>query len=295
MSGQDPSGAAADTPTPRPGSCTATAHQLPDPAFRGNQWKLSAAQLFSGVGIATGFAVGGILAEQLTGRTDAAGFGQTASILGAALLAVPLARLAAARSRRIALSLGFSLAALGALLVVLAAATAVAPLFFVGMACFGAATASGFQARYAAMDTAAPHQRACAMSIVVWATTVGSVAGPNLAGLGGRLGRAVGIGELGGPFLVSLAGFALAAVATSLLRAPTTAAAPVATEPGPVATEPAPAATAPTPLARVLTRSPAALLGLLAAVVGHVLMVAVMVMTPVHMHGQGPASASSAW
>ncbi|MDN5661016.1 MAG: MFS transporter, partial [Brevibacterium aurantiacum] len=78
--------------------------------FRRNQWALSLAQLFSGIGIATGFAVGGILAERLTGRTELAGFAQTASILGAGLLAVPLAKLAERRSRRLALASAYAIA-----------------------------------------------------------------------------------------------------------------------------------------------------------------------------------------
>ncbi|MGN6036887.1 hypothetical protein ACP6NG_16060, partial [Brevibacterium casei] len=88
--------------------------------FVRNQWALCLAQLFAGIGVATGFAVGGILAEQLTGRTELAGFAQTASILGAGLLALPLARLAQVRNRRWALAVGYGLALTGALLIVVA-------------------------------------------------------------------------------------------------------------------------------------------------------------------------------
>ena len=244
------------------------------------------------MGIATGFAVGGILAEQLTGRTDVAGFGQTASILGAGILAVPLARLAAARSRRLALTLGFALAAVGALLVVLAAATGATVPFFLGMAAFGAATASGLQSRFAAMDVTVAQHRARAMSLVVWATTVGSVAGPNLASFGGEVGRLLGIGELGGPFALSALGFALAATATFLLRIPTPLGVSAPTGAS-SADESSPAhghsegAGSEAPITRVLLRNPRALQGLIALVIGHVLMVAVMVMTPVHLHGEG--------
>ena len=71
------------------------------------QAKLITAQLFSGAGIASGYAVGGLLAEQITGRTAMAGFAQMSVILGAGLVAYPLAALAARTGRRTALTLGF--------------------------------------------------------------------------------------------------------------------------------------------------------------------------------------------
>ena len=186
--------------------------------FVRNQWMLSIAQLFSGVGVAVGFAVGGLLAEQLTGHAEYAGFAQTASIVGAGLLALPLARLAERHSRRYSLSLGFGIAALGALVILAGARLASPVLFFVGMLMFGSATASGLQARYAATDTAPDRLKGRALSVVVWATTIGSVAGPNLAGPGGAIGRGLGVGDLAGPFAVSVVAYGLAVVFTSRLR-----------------------------------------------------------------------------
>lgn len=255
------------------------------PAHRGNLLRLSAAQLLAGIGSATGFAVGGILAEALTGATEYAGFAQTASILGAAILAVPLARLARSRSRALALSVGFAIAALGAGLVVLGAATGSVIPFFAGMLCFGSATASGFQARYAATDTAPAGGRARAMSLVVWATTIGSVAGPNLAGLGGGLGRAIGLGEYGGSFLVSGVAFVLAAVVAGALRRPAVVDAVIPEAPGDPVREAGD--TRDGGALRVIARRPLALLGLSSTVLGHTVMVSVMVMTPVHLHGHG--------
>lgn len=256
-------------------------------AFRRNQWALSLAQLFSGIGIATGFAVGGILAERLTGRTELAGFAQTASILGAGILAVPLARLAVRRSRRLALSCGYGLALAGALLIVGAVIIGIDILFFVGMGCFGAATASGLQSRYAATDSAPEHLRGSAMSVVVWATTIGSVLGPNLSEPGARLGRALGIDPLSGPFIISTVVFALAVVSVLCMKTLTAV-------PHGSAEAQASGAT-PARTARrggtwaAIRRSPGALKGLLSVVTGHMIMVSTMVMTPLHMdhHGLG--------
>ncbi|QGH68975.1 MFS transporter [Pseudactinotalea sp. HY158] len=259
--------ASADSPAPRP-----------RPTFGRNQATLSVAQLLSGVGIAVGFAVGGLLAEHLTGSAAYAGFAQTASILGAATLAIPLARLAQRTSRRRALTTGFGIALAGSILVLVGAGTGSAPVFFVGMLAFGSSTAAGFQARYAATDDAPVHRRAVALSIVVWATTLGSVAGPNLAGPAGRLGRALGVGELGGPFVVSAVVFLLASLTTLRLRSPGHA--PAST---PTGTRTIGVAEG----LREVVAAPRALLGFAAVVLGHTVMVSVMVMTPVHMDHHG--------
>ncbi|MGO3473520.1 MAG: hypothetical protein ACTIM8_10600 [Brevibacterium aurantiacum] len=58
------------------------------------QAKLITAQLLSGAGIASGYAVGGLLAEEITGKTSMAGIAQMSVILGAGFIAYPLAVLA---------------------------------------------------------------------------------------------------------------------------------------------------------------------------------------------------------
>ena len=57
------------------------------------------------------------------------------------------------------------------------------PLLLVGAVLLGATTAANSGARYAATDLADGRARARALSTVVWATTIGAVAGPNLTGL----------------------------------------------------------------------------------------------------------------
>lgn len=269
---------------------------------------LSAAQLFSGIGVAVGFSVGGLLAEQLTGRAEYAGFAQTASIVGAGVLAIPLARLAERRSRRHSLSLGFTLAAIGALIILVGARVGSPVIYFCGMFLFGSATATGLQARYAATDGVPTRLKGRSLSIVVWATTVGSVAGPNLADPGGAVGVRLGVGELAGPFALSLVAYLVAVAFTSRLQRPRAAARETAaagadpssypvTQPGAQsavhlgkrpAIEPLPAKRPTIAQAlRVIVATPRALLAFAAVVLGHTIMVSVMVMTPVHMAHSG--------
>jgi MFS family permease len=180
---------------------------------------LVGSQVLSGVGMACGIAVGALLAEDLSGTEALAGVGTTAQVLGTALITIPVARATAARGRRMGLRLGLTLAFVGAAVVLVAAVLRSFPLFAAGMFLFGGGTTANNQTRYAAADLADPARRGRDLSIVVWATTIGSVAGPNLVGPGKAVAQAVGVPELAGVFLFSLAGFVLAwLVVDRLLR-----------------------------------------------------------------------------
>ena len=274
---------------------------------------LIASQLLAGVGVASGVAVGGLLAEQLTGTTAFAGFAQTSSVLGAGIWAIPLARLAGRRSRRWGLSAGYTLATAGVLVIFLAVTLAWVPMLFIGFGFFGAATAAGLQARFAATETVGPTYRARAMSFVLWATTLGSVAGPNLSQIGADLGARLGINRLTGPYLFSLVAFAAAAMIIAVgLRSGVT---PVAAarsagsirdretigeaESGlAVIGEPtssslsdaAPESSAPVGLfaaLRIACRNRMTVLAIVTISCSHTVMVGVMVMSPVHMYHDG--------
>lgn len=174
----------------------------------------------SGIGVTVGITVGGLLAREVAGSDTAAGLGQTAAVLGSALIAVPLARISDRSGRRAGLAAGFAVAVLGSAVTVVAAVVSSLALLLLGLFLFGAATACGLQARYAAADLALPEHRGRALSLVVWATSVGSVLGPNLAGPGADLGELMGLPALGGGFAVSGVVFAVVAVALVLLLRP---------------------------------------------------------------------------
>src|SRR5690606_33505177 len=129
----------------------------------------------------------------------------TMSTLGAAIFAIPLARAAEARGRRISLTLGATAALAGVIVATVAAGVGSFPLLLVGLALAGAANAANLQARFAATDLSLPDHRARHLSVVVWSTTIGAVAGPNLVDPGEWLGnllrseeRRVGEGGQGG-------------------------------------------------------------------------------------------------
>ena len=128
---------------------------------------LSAGSVFSGVAVAGSVAAGSLIAASVADSEAAAGLAQTAGVLGAAVLALPLARIALTRGRRVALSTGYALGALGAVIVVIAAVHRNLALVFVGCFLVGVASASSYQARYAATDLSPEYHRAQALSWVV--------------------------------------------------------------------------------------------------------------------------------
>jgi MFS family permease len=241
---------------------------------------LSAGAVLGGLAVAGSVAAGSLIASSVAGSEAAAGLAQTAGVLGAAVLALPLARIALSRGRRAALSTGYGIGALGAVVVVVAAVQESLPLILLGCFLVGVASASSYQARYAATDLAEEHHRARDLSWVVWAGTIGAVAGPNLLGLSGNLGEALGLPRLAGPYAVGAVLLALASLNLFTFLRP---------DPYLTATAHRVAAggvhTAPRLRDGIehLRGRPRAILGIAAISLGHVVMVMVMVMTPVHM------------
>ena len=251
---------------------------------------LSSGVALGGLGVTVGITVGGLLARDVAGTDTAAGLGQTAGVLGAALIAVPLARISDRAGRRAGLAAGYGIAVLGAAVTVWAAVLSSLPLLIAGLFAFGAATACGLQARYAAADLAEPEHRGRALALVVWATTVGSVLGPNLAGPGADLGRLLGFPALGGGFVVSAVVFAVVAGGLLLLLRPDPLLLARRLGGGGAG---APPRRATGPAVRAVWASPTGRLGLTAVVVSHSVMVGLMVMTPVHMgHAGGSEGAT---
>ena len=165
---------------------------------------LSAGQVLGGIAFGATVSLGALLAADISGDDALSGLATASVTLGAALCAIPLARFAGAFGRRRALTLGNLFALVGIGVVILAAALRLFPLLLVGIILIGAGNAGNLQSRFAATDLARPAHRGRDLSIVVWATTVGGVAGPLLLGPGEIVGQAVGMPPQTGSYLFSL-------------------------------------------------------------------------------------------
>ncbi|MFI6180364.1 MFS transporter [Nonomuraea sp. NPDC051191] len=247
------------------------------------------AQVLSGVGLAAGVTVGALLAQDLLSSTGLAGLPSAVGTAGSALAAVAVGRVSQARGRRPGLALGYLAGAVGSFGVVAAAVTGSPVLLFLALFLYGAGTATNLQARYAGADLAAPERRAGAVSVVLVATTLGGVVGPNLAAPTGGLARAFGIPYLAGPFLLAGAAYALAALVLAVWLRPDPLLLARALEDGPAAT---PDAVGRMPPA-VARRGPGVLVGALVMMITQLVMVAIMTMTPVHMHDSGSGAAAA--
>ena len=240
-------------------------------------------QAVGAVGITIGIATASLLARDISGSDSQAGLAQTFQVLGAAVAAYLLARVMSLRGRRIGLTTGYLLGASGAALAVLAGVVGSMALLLGGALLLGATTAANNGARYAATDLAEPLHRGRALSTVVWATTIGAVAGPNLTGPAAALARGLGLPELTGPFVVGVIGMLLAALVVGTLLRPDPLL--LAREVAGVEAAP-PTGTSWGRVRRAVVDHPvlgAAVLGLVGS---HAAMIAVMVMTPLHMeHG----------
>lgn len=243
---------------------------------------LVTSQVLGGVGVASGIAVMALLALRISGSEQLSGLGTTMQVLGSAVFTIPVAWLMSRSGRRPGLLLGYALAGIGSLVIVVSAQLGWFPLMLLGSLLFGASTTANNQARYAGADLAAPERRGRDLSLVVWATTLGSVAGPNLVGPAEPLAEALNLPRLTGSFIFAMLGFALAAaVITWRLRPdPLLVARAADAAGGSEATRSLRAGL------RAVRRHPRALLGLVTMACGHAVMISVMVMTPLHMdHG----------
>lgn len=239
---------------------------------------LATAQVIGGIGNGAGISVGALLVKDVSGSSGWAGTAVVMLTLGAAAFAVPLSSLADRAGRRPALTVGWASGAVGAAIAVLGAQTRLLPVVLLGLLLFGGSTAANLQSRFAAVDRAELQHVGRTLSLVVWSTTIGAVAGPNLTGPGASVARSLDLPDLAGPLLFSSASFALAGLVTFV-------------------------ALRPDPLQRSADHSRArrgvrtalphlrgrTLVAVLTIATSHAVMVAVMALTPVHMqdHGAG--------
>jgi MFS family permease len=250
---------------------------------------LSAGQVLGGIAFGATVSLGALLAADISGDDALSGLATASVTLGAALCAIPLARAATKLGRRRALTLGNLFALVGIGIVILAAAVRLFPLLLVGILLIGAGNAGNLQSRFAATDLASPRHRGRDLSIVVWATTVGGVAGPLLLGPGEIVGQAIGMPPQTGSYLFSLIAQAAAFVLYVIALRP---------DPLLLAQRIMAAGADQNTVEERRDQPVAARYAMFAIAASHVTMASVMAMTPIHLahmaHGAHGGHASSA-
>jgi MFS family permease len=240
---------------------------------------LSTTQVLTGIGTSGTVAAGSLLVASISHSETLAGLAQTTTVLGAAVMALPLAKLTQRGGRRLSLMSGYSIGVLGAILAILGGTHRILFLMLSGAFFVGAASASAYQARFAAIDLATAENRSKNLSFVVWGSTVGAVTGPNLMQPAGDFAHFLHLPRLVGPYFIAGTTLALATIVIFFFL-----------KPDPYLTANV-SADGITQRKHEKTRDalkhireiPRALFAITSVGLGHLAMVSIMVMTPVHM------------
>jgi MFS family permease len=246
---------------------------------------VSAVALTSIAYIAT-FQNASVLAPQITGTPATGGLPSSSAVAGTALAALLLSSLMAARGRRVGIVTGLAVAIAGAAVTFAAALGASFLLLIVGALFIGFGNAAINLSRYAAADLFPAHRRAGAVGLVVWGSTVGAVAGPNLAAPANAIGEALGLPRFAGGFAMAVAFLVISLAIASLGPR-----APEAHHADPDAAQPRHLAPMREMLAALFatTRGRTAVAALVS---GQLVMVLIMTMTPYHLNHAGHGDAT---
>lgn len=225
------------------------------------------------------FTVAALAAPQLSGARASSGLPSAVAVAGTAAAAALLSTLMARRGRRAGIVAGLAIGSAGAVAGLLSMLVGSFALLLIGSLVIGFANAAVNLTRYAAADLS-PNARASALSLVVWGSTVGAVAGPNLVAPAGGIAPSLGWDPLAGGLAVALL-FVLAALAVATFgpRAPDVEALPLDVAAGPRAGTLA--------LLRSLLATVRGRTAVLALASGQLVMVLIMTMTPLHLHEAG--------
>src|SRR5689334_22769527 len=156
-------------------------------------------QCFGSAALIANATVSAIVGATLSGRDDLAGLPGTLLLVGAACAAPWAGRLMQRQGRRPGLALGFFVGMAGMIIGGSAIVAHSFALFLLGLLLIGAARGAVDQSRYAAADAQIPDRRARAISTVVFAGTVGAIAGPALVQPSGLVLGSMTFDPLAGP------------------------------------------------------------------------------------------------
>lgn len=242
-------------------------------------WVLFATQSLASAGFIAAATINSILGAKLGGSPSYAGVPSAVYLVGGAFAASAWGYLMDRVGRRNGILLGLIIGVLGNALVLYAISIVSLILFLMGMVMMGIANAAVVLGRFAAAEVNLPEKRGAAISNVVLGGTFGAVFGPLLVGPMGMVAHSVGLDELAGAYMATLVLFAIAALVVFAGLRP---------DPRELGIQVAAEYPEETPHGRtrpihVIFRQPAALMAVSAMALGQVVMVAVMVITSLHM------------
>lgn len=246
-------------------------------------WVLFANQSLASAGFIAAATLNSIIGTELGGSASYAGVPSAVYLVGAALAASAWGYIMDQIGRRNGMVSGLVIGVIGNGLVLFAIAISSFVLFLVGMLLMGITNAAVVLGRFAAAEVNPPEKRGEAISNVVLGGTFGAIVGPLLVGPMGTFIKTFGMDEVAGAYLATLILFAISAtvVFIGLRPDPRDLGKQVALQ------HPDPVLNALTGKARSIFEilsQPAALVAVSAMALGQVVMVAIMVITSLHMN-----------
>jgi len=237
--------------------------------------------LFSASQIAI-FTLIAIVATRLSGSESASGLPSSTLTFSQAFAAFPAAMIMSRFGRRAGLTLGYSLGAIGGLVGVIAIMQSMFPLLILSAILIGVGRASGEQSRFVAGEMFPQAERARMIGRIVFAGTVGAVAGPILVSPSGKFLESFGLNPDLGPWAAAFGLCTLAALITLFfLRPDPTIIAKMISAAETETEESQGQASARS--TQTLLSLPTVQLAILSMLVSQTVMVVLMVMTPLHM------------
>lgn len=218
-----------------------------------------------------------LIAARITGEAWS-GMPMAAGVLGTALGAFGGGMLVQRRGIRYALLLMYALAVGGAGLAFLGAVTSSLLALMLGMALIGLGAGAAQLSRYAAAELYPDSRKGFGLSVIVWAGTIGALAGPALLAPTAAAAERLELTRLSGPIMAAGLMVAVAAVASVFLPRMK------------AATESPPSGRRFAALRTRVVATP-----LVAMVAAHVAMVAVMTMTPLQLEHGGHGLTELGW
>jgi MFS family permease len=251
-------------------------------AARKITWILFANQSLASAGFIASATINSIIGANLGGSASFAGVPSAVYQVGAAFAASAWGYIMDRIGRRNGMVAGLVIGVIGNALVLVAISISSFYLFLTGMLMMGITNAAVVLGRFAAAEVNPPEKRGAAISNVVLGGTFGAIVGPLLIGPVGNLARTLGMDELAGAYIATLILFAISSVVVfvGLRPDPRDLGKQVA------AAYPDPAFTNVTGEARPILeilRQPATQVAISAMALGQVVMVAIMVITSLHM------------
>lgn len=251
------------------------------------RWTLFAAVGAMSTGYIAALTISTLAARAITGSELLVGLPAATGVISTAAGTSVLGAVVLRSGRRRSLILGTLAATAGAAVAAGSVAVGSFAGMLAGMAVLGFGNAASHLSRYTAAELVDPERRGSAVSLVVWAGTIGAVVGPRLLDPAGAFAETIGAIEYTGGFLVAIVSMGVGCLILLVALTPDPSSLAIVddrrfeseAESGP-------------PTVRGAFGLAGVQVAVAAMVVGHFVMVLIMTGTPIHIenHGHGLGS-----